>query len=168
MVVNEAIVAVTGQIFFRQYMRGKSHPYGIKDFVLADSKTGYVYRLRLYFGKETDIMQNSSLAQRTRVVLTLVEPLQGVGHHIITDRFYSSPELAKELEQRGLILTGTIQVNRRGMPLAVKSTSTSDRQLQREGESLPRWKGNGSAVEGQESDNYPHHFRLRGVRHGRF
>ena len=59
--VDEAIVAFTGRIFFRQYMRGKPHPYGIKAFVLADSKTGYVYRLRLYFGKETDIMQNPLL-----------------------------------------------------------------------------------------------------------
>lgn len=74
-------------------------------------------------------MQNSSLAHTTRVVLTLVEPLQGLGHHIITDCFYSSPELTKELEQRGLIFTGTVQVNRRGMPLAVKFTS--DRQLKR-------------------------------------
>ena len=34
-----------------------------------------------------------------------------------------------ELEKRGLVFTGTVQINRHGMPLAVKSTS--DRQLQR-------------------------------------
>ena len=126
---DEAIIAFTGRACFRIYMRGKPDPYGIKAFVLADSETGYVYRLRLYFGKETDIIQDSSLAHTTRVILTLVEPLQGLGYHVITDRFYSSPELAKQLEQRGLICTGTVQVNRRGMPLAVKS-KTSDRQLQ--------------------------------------
>lgn len=77
----------------------------------------------------TDIIQDPSLLHTTRVVLTLVEPLHGLAHHVITDRFYSSPELASELEQRGLAFTGTVQVNRRGMPLAVKSTT--DRQLQR-------------------------------------
>ena len=127
---DEAIIAFTGRACFRIYMRGKPHPYGIKAFVLANSETGYVYRLRLYFGKETDIIQDSSLAYTTRVIFTLVEPLQGLGYHVITDRFYSSPELAKQLEQRGLIFTGRVQVNQRRMPLAVKS-KTSDRQLQR-------------------------------------
>ena len=127
--VDEAMIAFTGRVCFRQYIRGKPHPYGIKAFVLADSKTGYVYRLRVYFGKETDLLQDTSLLHTTRVVLTLVEPLQGLGHHVITDCFYSSPELAMALEKRGLVFTGTVQINRRGMPLAVKSTS--DRQLQR-------------------------------------
>lgn len=45
---DEAIVAFEGHASFRQYIRGKPHPYGIKAFVLADSQTGYVYRLRLY------------------------------------------------------------------------------------------------------------------------
>lgn len=91
MAADEAIVAFTGHAVFRQYIRGKPHPYGIKVFVLTNSKTGYVYRLRIYFGKETDLMQDSSLLHTTRVVLTLVEPLQGLSHHVITDRFYSSP-----------------------------------------------------------------------------
>ena len=95
-------------------------PFGIKAFVLADSKTGYVYRLRLYFGGETDLLVDPSLLQTTRIVLTLAQPLEGLGHHIITDRFYTSPELAMALEQRGLPFTGTAQVNRRGMPQAIK------------------------------------------------
>ena len=56
----------------------------------------------------------------SRLVLTLTQPLEGLHHHIITDRFYSSPELASELEKRGLAFTGTVQVNRRGMPQAIK------------------------------------------------
>ena len=127
--VDKAIVAFEGRAFFRQYIRGKPHPYGIKVYVLSDSKTGYVYRLRIYFGKQTELIQIPSLSHSTRVVLTLVEPLHRLGYHVITDRFYSSPELAMELEQRGLAFTGTVQVNRRGMPLAVKSTL--DRQMQR-------------------------------------
>ena len=90
-------------------------------FVLADSATGYVQRLRLYFGAETDLLSDSSLLHTTRVVLTLTQPLEGLGYHVITDRFYTSPELAMELDRRGLAFTGTAQVNRRGMPLAIKS-----------------------------------------------
>lgn len=154
---DEAIVAFTGCAVFRQYIRGKPHPYGIKVFILADSNTGYVYQLRIYFGKETDLMQDSSLLHTTHVVLTLVEPLQGLGHHVITDRFYSSPELAKELEQRGLVFTGTVQVNCRGMPLAVNSTT--DSHLQRGKEGIQGWKSYGLTMEGQESHHSSHHLR---------
>ena len=97
-VVDEAMIAFKGRASFRQYIRGKPHPFGIKAFVLADSKTGYVYRLRLYFGGETDLLVDPSLLQTTRIVPTLAQPLKGLGHHIITDRFYTSPELAMALE----------------------------------------------------------------------
>ena len=79
-----------------------------------------MYRVRLYFGSETDLIEEPGLLQTTRTVLTLTQPLEGLGHHVITDRFYNSPELAMELERRGLAFTGTAQVNRRGMPLAIK------------------------------------------------
>ena len=103
------------------YVSKEESPFGIKAFVLADSATGYLYGLRLYFGKETDILSDSQLLQTTRTVFTLTQPLEGLHHHVNTDRFYSSPELASELEQRGLAFTGTVQVNRRGMPHAIKS-----------------------------------------------
>ena len=68
-------------------------------------------------------MTDPNLLQSTRIVLSLTEPLEGLRHHVVTDRFYTSPELAKALEQRGLPFTGTAQVNRRGMPLAMRSGS---------------------------------------------
>ena len=115
--VDEAMIVFKGRVSFRQYIRGKPHPLGIKAFVLADRRTGYVHSLRLYLGRETDLIADTSLLQTTRTVLTLTQHLQHPGHH---DRFYSSPELAVELEKRGLPFTGTVQVNRRGMPLAVR------------------------------------------------
>ena len=60
------------------------------------------------------------LLQTTSIVLTLAQPLEGLRYHIITDQFYTSPELALELERRGLPFTGTAQTNKRGMPLAIK------------------------------------------------
>ena len=89
--VDEAMIAFKGRASFRQYIRGKPHPYGIKAFVLADSATGYVQRLRLYFGAETDLLSDPSLLHTTRVVLTLTQPLEGLGYHVITDRLYTSP-----------------------------------------------------------------------------
>ena len=115
------MIASKGRVSFRQYMRGKPHPFGIKAFVLADSMTGYVHRLRLYFGSETDVLLDADWLQITRIVLTRTQPLEGHGYHVITDRFYTSPELAMALENRSLAFTGTVQVNQRGMPQAVKS-----------------------------------------------
>ena len=38
--VDEAMICFKGCANFRQYVRGKPHPFGIKAFVLADSQTG--------------------------------------------------------------------------------------------------------------------------------
>ena len=82
--VDEAMIAFKGRASFRQYIRGRPHPFGIKAFVLADSNTGYVYQLRLYFGGETDLLVDPSLLQTTGTVLTLTQPLEGLGHHVLT------------------------------------------------------------------------------------
>ena len=83
--------------------------------------TEYVYRLRLYFGSETDVLPDPDWLQSTRIILSRTQPLEGHGYHVITDRFYTSPELAMALENRSLAFTVTVQVNQRGMPQAVKS-----------------------------------------------
>ena len=50
--VDEAMIAYRGRVSFRQYARGKPHPWGIKAYVLADSDTGYLYSVAIYYGKE--------------------------------------------------------------------------------------------------------------------
>lgn len=58
--------------------------------------------------------------QAHAVVLALVEGLEGKGHHIYTDNYYSSPSLFSELRERGFGACGTVRVNRRGMPPEMK------------------------------------------------
>ena len=55
------------------------------------------------------------------VVLQLVEPLCGLGHHLYMDNFYSSPALFSELHLRGFEVCGTLRVNRRGVPPEAKA-----------------------------------------------
>ena len=102
---------------FRQYLKGKPNPWGIKAFVLADSKTGYLNRVRIYYGKETQLL-DSSLPHTVKVVMTLVEPFHHQGYDLYLDRFYSSP-LSTELSKVGITVTGTVQANRRGLPKEV-------------------------------------------------
>ena len=56
----------------------------------------------------------------TAVVLRLVEPICGLGHHMYTDNLYTSPALFAELHSRGFGACGTLRLNRRGIPPEVK------------------------------------------------
>ena len=94
--IDEAMIAFRGRMSFRQYIRGKPTPWG---YVLADSATGYMYSVVPYYGKETQLLDRSGINHTTKVVLTLMQPLSNLGHDLYTDRFYTSPELALELEK---------------------------------------------------------------------
>ena len=54
------------------------------------------------------------------VVIALVEKLDGRGHHVYVDNYYTSPALFSELRERGFGACGTVRVNRRGMPPELK------------------------------------------------
>ena len=81
--IDEAMIAFRGRVGFRQYIRGKPQPWGIKAYVLSESRTGYMYNLVIYYGKETQLMTKQGLNHTTNVVLTLMEPLKGLGHDLI-------------------------------------------------------------------------------------
>ena len=106
--VDEAMIAYRGRVSFRQYVRGKPHPWGIKAYILADSDTGYLYSVAIYYGKETMLVSCPGLNHTTRVVLTLIQPVCNMGYDVYTDRFYS-PLLARELCKLGITMTGTGQ-----------------------------------------------------------
>ena len=118
--IDEAMIAYRGRIFFRQYIRGKPTPWGIKAYVLSDSGTGYLYSVVIYYGRETELIDRPDLNHTTRVVLTLMEPIANMGYDLYTDRFYTSPTLALELASINTTLTGTAMANRKDMPQAVK------------------------------------------------
>ena len=119
--IDEAMIAFRGRVGFRQYIRGKPQPWGIKAYVLSESRTGYMYNLLIYYGKETQLITRVGLNHTTNVVLTLMDPLANLGYDLYTDRFYTSPMLADELLQIRTTITGTVMCNRKNMPAAVKS-----------------------------------------------
>ena len=113
--IDESVITLKGRVAFRQYLKGKPHPWGIKAFVLSDSNTGYLQRVCVYLRKETQLV-DSQHSHTVRVVHTLVEPLHNRGYDFYVDRFYSSPTLATELTKVGITVTGTVQANRKGLP----------------------------------------------------
>ena len=113
--IDESVITFKSRVSFRQYLKGKPNPWDIKAFVLADSNTGYLNRLRIYYGKEMQLI-DSSLPHTAKVIMTLVEPLNNKGYNLYVDRFYNSPLLATELSKVGITVTGTVMSNRKGLP----------------------------------------------------
>lgn len=68
--VDESVINFKGRVSFRQYLKGKPHPWGVKAFVLAESKTGYLYNVSIYYGKDTQL-DRPDLPHTARVVVTL-------------------------------------------------------------------------------------------------
>ena len=58
-----------------------------------------------------------------KVVMNLVEGLEGKGYHIFTDNFYSSPSLFSELHDRGFEACGTVRIDRVGIPKVLQKTT---------------------------------------------
>ena len=116
--VDESVISFKGRVSSRQYLKGKPNFWGMKAFVLAHSKTGYLNRVCIYYSKETQLI-DSRLPHTVKVVLTLVEPFHNQGYDLYLDRFYSSPLLAVELSKVGITVTGTVQANKNGLPKEV-------------------------------------------------
>ena len=118
--VDESVITFKGRVSFRQYLKGKPNPWGIKAFVLADSNTGYMHNMLIYYGRDTALVDRPELSHTVKVVITLVEYLKNQGHDLYTDRFYTSPVLADNLDPLGITITGTVMANRRGLPKTLK------------------------------------------------
>lgn len=123
--VDESTVSFKGRVTFKMYNPQKPTKWGLRLYVLADSTNGYVSALIPYYGSyTTNNLIRPDLPFTSRVILHLVNALQSVtqqkGYHLYTDRFYSSVDLANELKANGVYLTGTVMLNRKGLPIKMK------------------------------------------------
>lgn len=111
--IDEAICAFRGRIFFRVYMKGKPHKYGMKIYELCEAQSGFVFNLEIYTGAhETDATYNSPF----NVVDRLCQPLKHLWHTVYMDRYFTSPALFDHLWNSQTKAVGTVMSNRREMP----------------------------------------------------
>lgn len=133
--VDESTVGFKGKIIFKVYNKDKPVKWGIKIYVLSESDTGYICCLEPYFGKATtERMERQDLGVTSRIVLHLVNKLKESygaveGLHVFTDRFYTNMDLAQELCNMKVHLTGTILRNRKGLPLMIKKRKNGTRNV---------------------------------------
>lgn len=122
--VDESTISFKGRISFKIYNPQKPNKFGIKMFVLSDSTNGYIYNFHPYTGKGT--VEQTDILKTTQIVKNLCSSLikdsmnPPTGYHVYTDRYYTSPELADELQKMSMITTGTVMTNRKGLPVEIK------------------------------------------------
>jgi hypothetical protein len=110
----------------RQYMPKKPEKWGMKIWCLADSITRYVYNFNVYCGASFQRIgdtksKTGEAKQGQRVVESLVEGLDDLGHVVVVNNFFTSVELFSDLERRGIYATGTIRANCVGLPHIFKN-----------------------------------------------
>jgi hypothetical protein len=76
----------------RQFMKSKPIRWGLKNWVLAESETGYVANTELYVGKSAR-RQDTAHNSPGEVVKRLVEPYNGQGRTIFMDNLFSGVDL---------------------------------------------------------------------------
>ena len=111
--VDEAMVKFRGRLSFRQYLPAKPTKYGIKVWMRADPKNGFVNEFQVYTGREEN---NREVGLATRVVLDMTRLIWGRGHIVNVDNYFCSPELLSRLIDNGTLGRGTVRSNRKGFP----------------------------------------------------
>jgi len=78
--VDECVVLYKGRYFFiRQFMPDKPVRFGIKVWVLASSKSRFVWKIKVYFGEETG---TGPYGLGYHVVERMMAGLEHRGHHL--------------------------------------------------------------------------------------
>lgn len=113
--VDEAMIPFKGRLSFIQHMKDKPTKWGIKVFILADATNGYVKRLQLYTGKNSELSRNE-LGLCTNVVLELLSDLEHTHPKVYMDNYYTSSALFVKLYLKGINACGTIRTSRKWYP----------------------------------------------------
>ena len=117
--IDESMIGTKCRLSFIQYLPKKPTKWGIKVWACCDAITGYIYSFDIYTGADPR-NPNHPKGLAYGVVMKLMDLLNGKGHILYTDNFYSSPELFVDLLMKGTLATGTVRQNRRNFPMPVK------------------------------------------------
>ena len=142
--MDESLMLNKGRLSWIQYIPLKRARFGIKFYLLCKSKSGCVYDMIIYTGKETKTNKKyEHLPISSQIVMTLLEPLFGKGYCLTTDNFYTSPQLAELLLSHKTDCYGTVKISRKEIPAQLKTRKLQKGQVSayRRGKVLAmKWK----------------------------
>ena len=112
--VDECVIPYKGRYcFIRQFMPDKPVRFGIKVWLLASSKSRFVWQMEVYFGEGTGAGPHGL---GYHVVERMVRGLENRGHCLVIDNFFASVNLFHELMYRGIWATGTVRRTSKNLP----------------------------------------------------
>lgn len=109
-VIDESI---TERLSFKQFIKNKHQRYGVRVKICAPPC--YTLGMKIYAGKNE--VQGKNLSKN--VVMDFSSPYLDHGRVLYTDNFYSSVDLAEELNRKKTHLVGTLRSNRKNNPKEV-------------------------------------------------
>ena len=62
--VDEELVTFRGRCPFKQYIPSQRRRYGLKFWILSDSKSSYVYNMETYIGKKPNVGREVNLGEK--------------------------------------------------------------------------------------------------------
>ena len=132
---DESTVPFKGRVACKMYASNKPVKWGIRVYDVADAATGYILSMIPYYGPELkETLCHPVHSFTTRIIFQLIDNITSVikesGYHVFTDRLYTSIELAQELFNRKMHLTGTLNTNRKGLPIQFKKGKPKMQQFQ--------------------------------------
>lgn len=114
--IDESLILFKGRLMFKQYIPSKRSRFGVKFFVLCDTKTDYIIDFIIYVGTNSDIQDEFNLGQSGAVVTTLLKDYFNKGHILYVDNWYTSPSLFSVLHTFKTNACGTARKSRVGYP----------------------------------------------------
>ena len=142
--IDEGTCPFKGRVKFRVYNPAKPNKWGIKLYQVCESSSGYCIGFDIYDGSEgctvfaESVGVDDDATKTTKIVVGLLARcgLLGKGHRVYLDNYYTSPELADELDANDTYMCGTVKKNRRNMPKVFSQIKLKS------GDSIFRRKGN--------------------------
>ena len=111
--VDKSLLEFRGRCSFKQHIPNKPSKYGIKVYVLADSKSFYSVGSKIYAVAGTHI-QNVSGTHPSGYGFD--SDISGTNRNITTDNYYTSISIAENAQANNLTLVSTIKKNKRCIP----------------------------------------------------
>lgn len=120
--IDEQLVPMKSRCRFIVYMPNKPDKFGFKFWLLVDNSTKYVWNIVPYLGKcEAPDRNGERLADFA--VKKLLSSLERKSYNVTCDNFFSSVSLANHLLSKQTTMVGTVRINSRGLPEAMKNDS---------------------------------------------
>lgn len=103
---DESLIGFKGKLSSKSTSPMKPTKWEVVAKTLTDSKTGYMYNIKIQYSGACVVQTRSELTKSDQSVMDLVTPLFGRGYHVFCNRLYTSPHLAKTLLSQQTHLTG--------------------------------------------------------------